>query len=144
MKIRLTVDENEEERIEIFSHKRSELVRQIEQLVESYEITVTGYGENEILPLKKENIFRVFVENNKVYASTDSGKYRLKLRLYEIEEMLGEAFLKVNQSSLVNRKHIKKFSSSFGGSLKVELTNGETDFISRRQTKYVLKRMGIK
>ncbi len=144
MKLRLFIDKSEEERIEVHAHERNELVEQIETLVNSYAVNINGYTETEIVPLTKDRIYRVFVEDNKVYASTDSGKLLLKLRLYQLEDLLGDAFIKINQSALVNKRHIKKFSSSWGGSLLVELTNGETDFISRRQTKHVMERMGIK
>ncbi len=144
MKLRLFIHKDEDERIEIHARERNELVEQIETLVNSYAVNINGYTETEIVPLTKDRIYRVFVEDNKVYASTDSGKLLLKLRLYQLEDLLGDAFIKINQSALVNKRHIKKFSSSWGGSLLVELTNGETDYISRRQTKHVMERMGIK
>ena len=144
MKLNVCIDKTAEERVEIYAHERNELVEQIETLVNSYAVNLNGYTETEIVPLTKDGIYRIFVEDNKVYASTDSGKLLLKLRLYQLEDLLGDAFIKINQSALVNKKHIKKFSSSWGGSLLVELTNGETDFISRRQTKHVMERMGIK
>ena len=53
-------------------------------------------------------------------------------------------FIKINQSCLVNKHYIKCFKSSWKGSFLVELKNGEKDFISRRQTKIVLERMGLK
>ena len=144
MKLNVCIDKTAEERVEIYAHERNELVEQIETLVNSYAVNLNGYTETEIVPLTKDGIYRIFVEDNKVYASTDSGKLLLKLRLYQLEDLLGDTFIKINQSALVNKKHIKKFSSSWGGSLLVELTNGETDFISRRQTKHVMERMGIK
>lgn len=144
MQLRLFIHKDEDERIEIHARERNELVKQIETLVNNYAVNLNGYTETEIVPLTKDRIYRVFVEDNKVYASTDSGKLLLKLRLYQLEDLLGDAFIKINQSALVNKRHIKKFSSSWGGSLLVELTNGETDYISRRQTKYVMERMGIK
>ena len=57
---------------------------------------------------------------------------------------LGNNFIKINQSCLVNKHYIKCFRSSWKGSFLVELKNGEKDFISRRQTKIVLERMGLK
>jgi len=144
MKIITVINENEDERIEIHSHKMDALVEQIEELVNNYGVSIKGYNKDEIILLKPEMIYRVYVSSNKVFASTDSGEYQLKYRLYQIEEMLGEQFIKINQSALVNKKQIKKFSSSWGGSLIVELKNGEKDFISRRQQKTVMERMGVK
>lgn len=144
MKIITIIDENAEEKIEIHSQKRDALVEQIEGLVNSFGNSLIGYKNDEIVPLAADDIYRIYVNLNKVFASTDNGVYQLKNRLYQLEEMLGAQFIKINQSALVNKKKIEKFSSSWGGSLTVELTNGETDFISRRQTKAVTERMGIK
>ena len=68
----------------------------------------------------------------------------IKMRLYEIEEKLGDDFVKINQSTVVNVKMIEKFSVSFGASLTVHLKTGRRDYVSRRQLKAVKERMGIK
>lgn len=144
MKIKVIIDENVDERIEIYSKDRNDLVRQIEELVNKYDCNLYGYYDDEITPLSLNEVYRFYVENNKVYASTINKKYWIKLRLYQIEEMVGSSFIKINQSCLVNKKKIKRFVSSWGGSLLVELTNNEKDYISRRQTKIVMESMGVK
>lgn len=144
MKIKVIIDENVDERIEIYSKDRNDLVRQIEELVNNYDCNLYGYYDDEITPLSLNEVYRFYVENNKVYASTINKKYWIKLRLYQIEEMVGSSFIKINQSCLVNKKKIKRFVSSWGGSLLVELTNNEKDYISRRQTKIVMESMGVK
>ena len=144
MKVTTVIDRDIDERVEIYARNRTPLVEQIEELVSGYGVSITGYSQGEITPLSPDAIIRVYVENNKMYASTEGGTYQLKLRLYQLEETLGASFIKINQSSLVNKAHIKKFSSSWGGSMTVEMSNGESDYISRRQTKTVLERMGIK
>ena len=143
MIIKTIIDKNTEERIEIYLHEGNELPEQIERLVNKAD-NLIGYRDDEIVPLKKDEICRVYVENSKVFASTENEVYQLHFRLYQLEESLGDDFIKINQSSLVNRKHIKKFSHSWGGSITVHLSNGEEDFVSRRQTKTVMERMGIK
>jgi len=144
MNVITTIDKDVYERVEIYSHENTSLVRQIEDLVYSYGISINGYSGNDIVPLPVKSIYRIYVEANKVYASTIDSKYHLKLRLYQIEEIAGESFIKINQSALVNKEHIKSFAYSWGGALTVKLTNGEEDYISRRQTKIVMERMGIK
>ena len=144
MKLKVVIDSLEEERIEIYAHERSDLVLKIENLINNDNKNISAYFEDEIFSLQVENIHRFYVENNKLYASDESGKYRIKMRLYQVEELIGDSFIKINQSCLVNKNKIKKFSSSIGGYLLVELKNGEKDYVSRRQTKVVLERMGIK
>jgi len=144
MKIKLIIDESVEEKIEIYSKERNELVRQIEELVDIYSHNLYGYIDDEIKLLSFNEIYRFYIENNKVFASTVEKKYLVKLRLYQIEEIVGSLFIKINQSCLINKKKVKRFISSWGGSLLVELTNNERDYISRRQTKIVMESMGVK
>lgn len=144
MKYITTINKNIEEKVEIFAHKRSKLVEQIETLCENDEIQIFGYYEDEKHLLDINNIQRIFVEGDKLIASVETKHYRIKSRLYLIEEIVGNNFIKINQSCLVNKHFIKCFKSSWKGSLFIELKNGEKDFISRRQTKTVLERMGLK
>ena len=96
-----------------------------------------------MLPLVIGDINCFSVSDSKVYALTDNDRFFVKERIYELEAMLGEGFVKINQSCLVNASKIKKFESSIGGSLSVILEGGYKDYISRRQLKAVKERMGI-
>lgn len=144
MKIKTIINPLIEERIEIYSKEYNNLIKQIEELIRNYNNNLIGYFEDEIVPLKFDEIYRFFIEDKKIFASTKDKKYLIKLRLYQIEELVNSSFIKINQSCLVNKNKIKKFSSSWGGTILVELKNGDKEYISRRQTKTVLERMGIK
>lgn len=63
--------------------------------------------------------------------------------MYQIEEMNLASFIKINQSCLANKKKIKKFESTIGGSLRVVFKNGYIDYIARRELKNVKERMGL-
>jgi DNA-binding LytR/AlgR family response regulator len=144
MKIKTIINPLIEERIEIYSKEYNNLIKQIEELIRNYNNNLIGYFEDEIVPLKFDEVYRFFIEDKKIFASTKDKKYLIKLRLYQIEELVNSSFIKINQSCLVNKNKIKKFSSSWGGTILVELKNGDKEYISRRQTKTVLERMGIK
>jgi hypothetical protein len=75
---------------------------------------------------------------------TGAETLQLKQRLYEIEKVLPETFVKINQSCLCNIRKISKFGASLGGSLTVILKNGYKDYVSRRQIKAVKERFGLK
>ena len=83
------------------------------------------------------------VEDGKVYALTESEKYRLKQRLYLLEEMLDVSFVKINKSCIANIRKIKKFDASFSGTLTVVFKNGYRDYVSRRNLKSVKERLGV-
>ena len=143
MKCYTYIKEDEEERVLIYAHDRTRLVEDIESLVLSSEIDLTGSYDSEIIKIDINDVACFISENNKVYALVGDKKYQIKYRLYQIEEFNLNLFIKINQSCLANKTKIKRFESTIGGSLKVVFNNGYIDFISRRELKNVKKRMGL-
>ena len=143
MKCKVFIDKNHEEEVVIYSHQRNSLVEEIESLVNSQEIEITGYKEQETVKLDLSEIFCFICEENKIYALTEKERFKIKLRLYQLEEKLPQNFVKLNQSCIGNVKKIQRFNASFGGSLSVEFKNGYKDYVSRRQLKIVKERFGF-
>jgi DNA-binding LytR/AlgR family response regulator len=143
MKCYTYIKENEEERVLIYAHDRTRLVEDIESLVLSSEIDLTGSYDSEIIKIDINDVVCFISDNNKVYALIGDKKYQIKYRLYQIEELNLNMFIKINQSCLANKTKIKKFETTIGGALKVVFKNDYIDFISRRELKNVKKRMGL-
>lgn len=139
---RVIIGENETEEIIIRAHKRTQLIDEIERLVNESN-NLYGYRDNEIINLDFNDIFCFYVENNKIYALTENDKFIIKSRLYSIENLLDKNFIKINQSCIVNIRKIKKFDSSIYGTLRVILKNGYEDYVSRRNIKSVKERLGL-
>jgi DNA-binding LytR/AlgR family response regulator len=143
MKLQIVINPNRDEDIIIYAHEKSSLVCEIEELVKSYSVDLIGYTENETVKLNLNDIYCFFTEDNKVFALTENEKYRLKSRLYQIEESLSDNFVKINQSCIANIKKIDRFKATVGGSLTVVFKNGHVDFVSRRNLKNVKERLGL-
>ena len=143
MKCYTYIKENEEERVLIYAHDRTRLVEDIESLVLSSEIDLTGSYDSEIIKIDINDVVCFISDNNKVFALIGDKKYQIKYRLYQIEELNLNMFIKINQSCLANKTKIKRFETSIGGALKVVFKNGYIDYISRRELKNVKKRMGL-
>lgn len=143
MKCTVILDKTREEEIIIYAHQKSEMVEAVENLINDKTQYVNGYLNGEIVKLLPQEVFCFIVENSKVYAICDNKKYLLKLRLYNIEQMLDKDFIKINQSSIANINKIQKFDASIGGTLKVIFKNGYTDYVSRRNIKNVKERLGL-
>ena len=143
MKLRIVIDKNRDEEILIYAHEKTALICDIEQLVNNDSFDLTGYGETETIKLNLNEICCFITEENKVYALTEKGKYRLKSRLYQIEKNLNDNFVKINQSCIANIKKIDKFKASVGGALTVIFKNGYEDYVSRRNLKSVKERLGL-
>ena len=144
MKCIININENNNEEVHIFARKRTKLVDEIESLVENGTKELTGYsgGENYIISLGE--IYCFTVENNKIYALTCDNKLWIKHRLYQIENMLDNRFIKINQSCIMNINCISKFDATISGTLNVTLKNGYVDYVSRRNVKSVKERLGVK
>lgn len=143
MKCKIFIDKNHEEEVIVYSHEKTKLVEEIETIINSNSLELLGYKDKETVKLDIFEIYCFVVENNKVYALTENQKYKMKLRLYQLEENLPKNFVKMNQSCIANIKKIDRFDASFGGSLMVILKNGYRDYVSRRQLKFVKERLGF-
>ena len=143
MKCYTYIKEDEEEKVLIYAHDRTRLVEDIESLVLSSEIDLNGSYDSEIIKIGINDVVCFISENNKVFALIGDKKYQIKYRLYQIEELNLNLFIKINQSCLANKTKIKKFETTIGGALKVVFKNGYIDYIARRELKNVKKRMGL-
>jgi DNA-binding LytR/AlgR family response regulator len=143
MKCYTYIKEDEEEKVLIYAHDRTRLVEDIESLVLSSEVDLTGNYDNEIIKIDINDVICFVSDNNKVFALIGDKKYQIRYRLYQIEELNLNMFIKINQSCLANKTKIKRCETTIGGALKVVFKNGYIDFISRRELKNVKKRMGL-
>ena len=77
-----------------------------------------------------------------VYAS--KAVYRSRRKLYEVEEILGEAdFLRISKQVIVNVKKIKSVAPHDGGRFTATLLNGERLIISRQYVPALKERFGL-
>ena len=141
MKCTIIIDKTREEEILIYVHERNELIDEIERI--TTEKQLVGYLREEIITLNMNDVFCFTIVGGKLYAVCKNEKYLLKTRLCSIEEQLDNNFVKINQSSIVNIKKIQKFDASISGALKVVLKNGYTDYVSRRNIKFIKERLGL-
>ena len=143
MKCTLIITDEHEEEVVIYARERTKLTNDIEMLVCGSVPELIGYKENEVVKLNSDLISCFTVEGNKVYALTDSEKLQIKLRLNQLEEMLPDAFVKINQSCIANIRKIERFDTSVSGTLLIKFKNGYKDYVSRRQMKAVKERFGL-
>ena len=144
MKYTVIIDDSRDEEVVVYLREPRAIAEKIEKLVLSESCELIGYGDNQIFRLSKEDIYSVYVENGCLFASTEYGRLRLRERLYTVEQMMSEDFLKINQSCIVSIDRIERFDVTPGGALTVIMKNGYKDYVSRRQMKAVKERLGIK
>lgn len=145
MKYSIILDTEREEEIIVYAHKKSTLTDRIEALVLGESRELIGYSQRgEIVRIDEYEVTCFSLEDGKLYAICDGGEYlRMRHRLYELETLLSDDFIKINQSCIANIKKIKKFDASLSGALSVIFKNGHRDYVSRRQQKSVKERIGF-
>lgn len=105
---------------------------------------IAGFNDSTVTMLHHDDIYRVFSADGKVYAETQSQKYTLRLRLYEMEQRLESApFVRISNSELINLNKVRCFNLSFVGTIRVTLSNGTVTYVSRRFVSKIKHKLGM-
>ena len=135
MKFNLVIDKSAEEVVTVIAHERSSLTDQIEGLVMQHTGAdrIAAYSEDDMRMLRFQEIECVMVLDGKIYAiDTRNKRYRLKQRLYELEQMLPSFFIRINKSALANENRIARFDTAFSGAVDAVFQCGYREYVSRR------------
>ena len=135
MQFKLIIDKEKDEEVVATVHSRTTLIDEIEALILTYAGTdrILGYTEDDIKMLSVSEIECITVLDGKTYA-IDSGnrRYRLKQRLYELEQQLPSSFIRINKSALANESRLDRFAVTYTGSVDAVFKCGYTEYVSRR------------
>ena len=135
MKFKLFIDENAEESVTVVARRRSGLTVEIENVVRQYsgEDEIAVYRDGEMRMISFAEIECVSVLNGKAEIIDLKGAhYSVKERLYEIEQLLPQYFIRINKSAIANERAIECFKTDFGGGVSVTFKCGYSDYVSRR------------
>ena len=135
MEFKLVIDPGRPEEVAATVHARSELTDRIEALVLRYSGAdkLTVYARDEVRQLPFSQIECLTVIDGKTWAIDGTGtKYRVKLRLYELEAVVPACFIRINRSTLANEKRLERFVASFSGAVDAVFQCGWREYVSRR------------
>ena len=103
-----------------------------------------GTSGNDATVLEVRSILAFFTKKKATSAHTSKGDWRIKARMYELEESLPAGdFVRISQSEIVNIAAIKKLDLSFSGTISVQLKDGSRYYVSRRQLPAFKSKLGI-
>lgn len=146
MNFRIEIQKEREEEVVCFVHKESTLTDQIEKLVkeEKEDTSIPVFDEEKefFKRLEFKDITSFSVQSGKTtVVDTKGNTYFTKYKLYELEEMLPQYFLRINKSALANQKEIDHFEVTLSCSVNVIFKCGYIDYVSRRCFKEIKRRM---
>ena len=104
---------------------------------------ITGEDNGRIAVLQPSEIYMVRVENERTVIYGENKKFFSPKRLYQLEEQLGNGFMKISKSSVINLSHIKCVEPSFKGMMSLVMKNGLKDWISRKYLPDFKKYLGV-
>lgn len=82
--------------------------------------------------MKPDEIHYCHTEKDGVIAVTANGSFKLKEKLYELEEILpAHKFIRLSKSVIANLHELSRFEASFNGTLCVYFKSGAKEYVSR-------------
>ena len=142
MKISLEINKKyTEPEIRICSQENTDEVRKLYHTVKDVvEENLIVYEEKEAVSVRLVDVLRIFSQNKLVYLETGDGRFRIRERLYEMEEKLDKKrFVRISNSEIVNLRKIKRMDTSMTGTIKMYLQGDIETYVSRRYVSKIKK-----
>lgn len=144
MKVELNIDEKFKEiLVTISTDKINDEVQELVNYIEYKEDYLVGIADDQVCVLDISDIIRVFVEDRKVFVVTTKGKFIVRKKLYEMNNLLTKDFVKISQSEIANIKFIKNLDLSIRGTIVIVYKNSDISYVSRRLLKDFKSKLGL-
>lgn len=135
MKVNLFVSKDiEESYADIHTNELSDNISKAISILESEDVNdmLAVKKGSDIALLEFSDIYMFRVEEKKVKVYTENDEYVIKKPLYQVEDSLGNDFVRISKTTIVNFKKIQRVAPSLRGMMFVQLKNGLKDNISRK------------
>ena len=142
MKIRIDLnDDYEEPEITIKCSKIDENILKLEKTLKSSlnkDKSIVFYKDNKEYYFNLDNILFFETDTNYIYAHTINDAYQVKKKLYELESILPDNYIRVSKSTILNINQILSISRNFASSSLVEFNKSHKQvYVSRSYYKYL-------
>jgi DNA-binding LytR/AlgR family response regulator len=95
--------------------------------------------------LQQSDFLRFYTEGKGVCAQTTDKTYVVRLRLYELEELLDPMqFVRISNSEIINLDRITAVDLSLAGTIRMTLDDRATCYVSRRYVKKIKEVLSLK
>ena len=105
-------------------------------------VRIAAYSERGEVLLEQDEIIRIYTQQRRVLLDSRRGTFALRSRLYELEEQLGEEFVRISNGEIVNRGCILSLDFSLTGTIRLSLKGGIETYVSRRYVARIKKTFG--
>ena len=125
MNIRIELDRSLDETEMVIKVSRlDERIQRIQEALEETAIpSILFYKESSEYFLDLADILFFETDGSKIFAHARNDAYEVKLKLYELEEILPRYFCRISKSTIANIKSIYALDKSFSGTSTVQFYN---------------------
>ena len=103
---------------------------------------IIGTKDNKIYLISIDEVICFYSEDKSNYCKTNSGTFKIKEKLYELEEKLFKGdYVRISNSCIINLKYVDSFDTSIIGTIEVMFKDGSKEYVSRRRVKDVMKKI---
>ncbi len=115
------------------------LIKNIQDLSKNTD-TIVAEIDNNIYILDTGDIVKFYSENQYTYCVYHDQIYKVKKKLYELEELLRkENFIRISKSCIINIRQVECFDMKNIGSIIVKFKNKDVEYVSKRKISEVIK-----
>ena len=101
---------------------------------------IIAMQNNDIFIINTSDITLFFSEEKNNFCKTKDGIYKIKEKLYYLEEMLPtKDFIRISNSAIININHVKCFNTSIIGKIIVKFKDGSEESVSKRRTSEIMR-----
>ena len=127
------IPKEEPELMEIRCHKITDDVQEIISFVKSRHGQLSAEKDGQKMEVALIDVFYAESVDNRLFIYTAKDSFEIRLKLYELEDMLkGRTFIRVQKGMLLNLMKVKSIKPALSGRYTALLKNDEEIVISRK------------
>lgn len=147
MKVELKIDkELDETKIVVYAKELTEDIVNFVNKFQDYDGSknIIGFLDDKTFILDKKDIESLFTENSKIYARVNNKNYKVKRKLYELEEALeGSSFVRISNNEIANFNKVECLDIKGSSVICLKYKSGEITYVSRRYISKIKKYLDI-
>lgn len=122
--------------------KKTRMVEQLRELIESVDKTVKCRADSGEMWIKASDIFYIESVDKRTFVYGDKAVYRTEFRLYQLaEELMSAGFVRASKSCLINSNMLQSIRPLLNSRLEATLTNGEKINVTRKYIPEIRSRL---
>lgn len=145
MEIKTDIDASKYKEISV-TINAPELTEEIQELVKyitninTRPSQIVANENNKIYFIDLEKVICFFSKDKYNYVRTKEGTYKIKQKLYELENIFKQKdFIRISNSCIINVNQVECFDTSILGTILVKLKDKTQETVSKRKVSQIMK-----